>query len=418
MQSGYNHFTLVEWLDYLENSHSVEIQLGLTRVARVAADLGLLKPACPVILVAGTNGKGSTVTALETIYHSAGYQVGAYTSPHLHHFNERIRVNRQPITDTDLCNAFSSIEKGRRETPLTYFEVATLSALWYFNDQKLDVMILEVGLGGRLDATNIIDAAVSVITTIAFDHEAWLGSTLEAIGFEKAGIMRPGKPCIYADINPPASIEKQAVSQQVPLFCLEKDYQIKIFDETFELVCQQKTWNLPKPAIQVKSAAAAIIAIDQLQTILPVTHDSMHKALQKVFIPGRLELSSGSIRVLYDVAHNPQAAELLAKTIKAMSVNRIHVIFSALMDKNLSGLIHPLRDCVDHWYPAQLNSKRASTQAMLDSVFDDLQIPTEGWYAHPQSAFTAAKSRAEAGDLIVVYGSFLTVAAVREKETL
>lgn len=408
--------SLSQWLIYLENSHSQEIQLGLTRVRQVASDMGLLQPACPVITVAGTNGKGSTVAALEKLYLTAGYRVGVYTSPHLHQFNERIRINAQSISDQALCAAFSHIEKSRGSTPLTYFEVATLSALWYFNAHSLDIIILEVGLGGRLDATNIIDSTVSIITTIAFDHEAWLGNTLEAIGLEKAGIMRKDKPCIYADTHPPASILHQAEALQVPLFCIEKDYQIQESAQTFTLCWRDKQWTLPKPAIQLQSAAAALIAVDLLQDSLFVDMRSMQTAMENIGVPGRLErLEMDGITLVLDVSHNPQAAQLLAKTLSTISANRIHAVFSALEDKNLSGLIQPLRDCVDHWYPAQLNNKRAASADQLTRSFADLHMKTEAWYASPNAAFAAAKLQAQTGDLIIVYGSFFTVAAIREQ---
>ena len=209
---SYQHFSLAAWLDYLEHRHSEEIQLGLTRVKTVARQLDLLTFDATIIIVAGTNGKGSTVAALETIYRAAGYAVGSYTSPHLIHFNERIRVNLEPITDKTLCAAFTAIEEACESIHLTYFEMATLAALWYFKSFVLDVIILEVGLGGRLDATNIIDADLAIITTIDFDHQAYLGHTKEAIGYEKAGVLRPNQPFIYADKNPPESLITYAKS--------------------------------------------------------------------------------------------------------------------------------------------------------------------------------------------------------------
>jgi len=416
LQQPCERTTLSQWLHYLEHSQVEEIQLGLTRIKLVAEDLGLLTPACPVITVAGTNGKGSTVAALESLYQAAGYQVGTYTSPHLHQFNERIRINGTPISDDDLCKAFSVIEKNRGLTPLTYFEVATLSALWYFNAHSLDIIILEVGLGGRLDATNIIDSTVSIITTIAFDHEAFLGHTLDAIGYEKAGIMRQDKPCIYADINPPDSIKNQADRIKVPLLCFDRDYQIQPLNDTFKITWQDKSWTLPKPSIQLQSAAAALMAVTLLQDRLPVTMPSMQNAMKNIAVSGRLELLKGAINVLLDVSHNPQAAQLLAHYVKQISAKRVHAVFSALEDKDVTGLIAPLKDCVDHWYPAQLNTRRAASLACLQAIFTDLHIKTTG-YANPKAAFESAKIKANTGDLIIVYGSFFTVAAIRAQIT-
>lgn len=416
MQQPCERTTLSQWLHYLEHSQVEEIQLGLTRIKLVAQDLGLLMPACPVITVAGTNGKGSTVAALESLYQTAGYRVGAYTSPHLHQFNERIRINSTPISDNDLCKSFSIIEKNRGLTPLTYFEVATLSALWYFNAHSLDIIILEVGLGGRLDATNIIDSTVSIITTIAFDHEAFLGHTLDAIGYEKAGIMRQDKPCIYADINPPDSIKNQADSIKAPLLCFDRDYQIQPLTDSFTLTWQDKSCTLPTPSIQLQSAAAALMAVTLLQDRLPVAMSSMQNAMKNLAVSGRLELLKGDINVLLDVSHNPQAAQLLANYVQQIPAKQVHAVFSALEDKEVTGLITPLKDCVDHWYPAQLNTRRAASIEFLQQVFEDLHIKTNG-YVNPEAAFESARIKANTGDLIIVYGSFFTVAAVRAQIT-
>ena len=402
----------------LENRYVQEIQLGLTRILQVAQKLNVQNPGCKVITIAGTNGKGSTVSALEEIYLTAGYKAGAYTSPHLIHFNERIRVNKSAIADEELCQAFSLIEEAREQIHLTYFEMTTLAALVYFKQQHLDVIILEAGLGGRLDATNIVDADLSIITTIDFDHQEYLGDTLEAIGFEKAGIIRQGKPFIYADNNPPASIIEAATNLNALCY---------LYDIDFSFVSQREVWNfnylnerleeLPKPAIQLKSAAAAIMAARVLQESLPVTTEHLHSAMKNIFIPGRLQfyqdIDTESVGILFDVAHNAQSAKLLAETIKAKNIKgRVHVVFSALKDKDISGLISPLKDCVDHWYPAQLDNKRACSTNLLLSLFEKAEICVEICYTTPLIAFQTALNQATAGDLIVVYGSFFTVGHV------
>jgi dihydrofolate synthase/folylpolyglutamate synthase len=416
LQKPKNEFSLVEWLEYLEQRHSCEIQLGLTRVYAVAESMQLLKPSAKVITVAGTNGKGSTVAALEAIYHAAGYKVGTYTSPHLLKFNERIRINKQPISDNTLCLAFSLIEKSRGEIPLTYFEVVTLSALWYYKEQEIDIILLEVGLGGRLDATNIIDADVAIISTIDFDHQEYLGSTLDAIAFEKAGILRTGKPCIYADFEPPSAIISRVKEKQAIGFYLGTDYQIKEEINHFSLTCLGKIKRFPKPCIQLKAAASALVAVECMQSSLPVSYDTQVKAMQEISVPGRLDLHKGEINVLYDVSHNPQAVRLLADYVKqSKCTGKIHAVFSALLDKDVRGLISPLRDCVDRWYPAQLNNKRAASQEMLVHAFYDVGLDITQVYANPETAFLMAKTEAKPQDLIIVYGSFYTVAAIMER---
>lgn len=406
-----------EWLHDLETRNTHEIQLGLTRIMEVAQKLCLQLPGCPVITVAGTNGKGSTVTALEMIYHVAGYKVGTYTSPHLIQFNERIRVNLTPISDEDLCQAFSIIEEARGEILLTYFEMTTLAALWYFKKMELDIIILEVGLGGRLDATNIVDAELSIITTIDFDHQEYLGNTLDAIGYEKAGILRSGKPFIYADINPPASVTYVAKQLGVRAYFLGKEFSIQEEDSAWSLHYEGKLgfysdYRLPKPSIQLKSAAAAITACVLLEHRLPVIFSHFQIAMQRIYIPGRLQLYKDSMSALFDVAHNPQSVRLLADTLRMMKKTKIHAVFSALKEKDIFGLIMPLKDCVDRWYPAQLDNKRAVSGDLLLTFFKDAEIPVEICYNNPLAAFEAALEQAKPGDLIVVYGSFFTVSHV------
>ncbi|KTD06624.1 dihydrofolate:folylpolyglutamate synthetase FolC [Legionella gratiana] len=411
------HHCISEWLYDLETRNTQEIQLGLARIKEVAQIAHLHLPESRVITVAGTNGKGSTVTALETIYHTAGYKVGAYTSPHLLQFNERIRVNLTPISDDDLCHAFNIIEKARGEIILTYFEMTTLAALWYFKKMKLDIIILEVGLGGRLDATNIVDADLSIITTIDYDHQDFLGDTLEEIGYEKAGILRPGKPFIYADDIPPASVIEIATQLASPTYLYNQDFSIQEKDSSWSIYYGEKdnfasVHELPKPSIQLKSAAAAITACFLLKHYLPVAYTHLQSAMQHVFIPGRLQLYQGTVDVLYDVSHNPQSARLLAKTLQKIKKGKVHAVFSALKDKDIFNLIMPLKDCIDYWYPAQLDNKRAVSADLLITNLRDAAISVEFCYTNPLIAFEAALKQSRLGDLIVVYGSFFTVSHV------
>lgn len=411
---------LKQWLLDLETRHATVIQLGLERVRTVAQRLDLCQPKCPVITVAGTNGKGSTVKALETIYHCAGYTVGAYTSPHLLAFNERICVHQQPVTDQSLCDAFEIIDGARVDTALSYFEFATLAALYYFRQQKVDVIILEVGLGGRLDATNIIDADLAIITTIDYDHQEYLGDTLEAIGAEKAGILRAKKPFIYADLNPPQSILQIGASLAASSYLYEKNYFIERTDMHWKLsTSTQSVCDLPIPKIQLKSAAAAIMACQLLHHKLPVTHDVFKQAMRSVFVPGRLELCSTlkeGVNVLYDVSHNPQSTRLLAKTIKEAQSDarrRVHAVFSALKDKDIVNMLRPLKHVVDLWYVALLETARAADSDYLLTICKKEDILVNFCYNDPLVAFDAAFNNATKGDLIVVFGSFFTVAQVR-----
>ncbi len=406
-------WTVPQWLEHLEHRAAEEIQLGLDRITIVAQSLDLKTLTPTVITVAGTNGKGSTVTALETIYRNAGYQVGAYTSPHLLKFNERIRVNGFPISDTELCAAFFEIEMARQNTFLTYFEMATLAALLHFKRCALDVIILEVGLGGRLDATNCIDADLSIITTIDFDHQEYLGNTLEAIAYEKAGILRSGKSFIYADEHPPLSILDVVQKLGVTPYFYNKNYLFQVNDQNWTFTSSSFVLELPIPAIHLKSASAAIMASIILNEALPVKREDLILAMKQIYVPARLELQKGDVSILYDVSHNSQSAKLLADTVNRMQwQGRIYAVFSALKDKDILQLILPLKDCVHRWFPAELNNKRAASHHLLQEKFRESQIVVDFCYNSPGAAFEAAYKQAEHGDLILVYGSFYTVSQV------
>lgn len=412
-----NNWQLSDWLYYLENKEPRTIRLGVSRILEVAKKLNLDIPESKVITVAGTNGKGSTVSALETIYHEAGYRVGSYTSPHLIRFNERIKVNLLPVTDEQLCALFQIIEKEREQIELSYFEMATLAALLHFKQVHLDIIILEVGLGGRLDATNIIDADVAVITTIDYDHQDYLGTTLEAIGYEKAGILRQKKPFIFADINPPASVLRIAKELNTVTFLYNSEFSIDEHEEYWDLYYPMGCIKgLIKPKIQLKSAAAAITACSLLTEYLPISAETVNQALKKIFIPGRLQClpaAKTGVQVLYDVSHNPQSVQLLADTIKYnVKKEKVHAVFSALKDKDIAGLIRPLKNCVDYWYPAQLDNIRAASADYLLSICKKEGILAEICYTTPLIAFEQAMFNAESGDLVVVFGSFFTVGHV------
>ncbi len=407
-------FSVSEWLDYLENRHISEIQLGLQRVQKVAEALNLLRFDATIITVAGTNGKGSTIASLEAIYRAAGYRVSAYTSPHLLMFNERIRVNQTPITDEALTQAFLNIHEVAGSEALTYFEMATLAALWHFKQVNPEVILLEVGMGGRLDATNYIDADLAIITTIDFDHEAWLGSTLEQIATEKAGIFRENQLAIYADTNPPHTLLDRAKALHVNLSRLDEDYKISIHQKTLFFSIQEIFLELPCPRIHPKAFAAAIVASLKLQARLPVSESDYTRAANTAFIAGRMQWLNTDVPTLVDVSHNSQSVKLLATSLKENPPKgEIHVIFSGLQDKTLYALIEPMRAYGNKWYLTGLNSARAASLDALKEAFTRVmdQQPS-AVFDEPLKAYTAAVNAVKPGDVIVVYGSFLLVSAV------
>lgn len=416
----YRNYSIEEWLTWLEDRSPGRIDLQRENIHLIAERLKLLPLPIPVITVAGTNGKGSTVAALEAIYVSAGYQVGSYTSPHLIQFNERIRLNQQPIDDEVLIKIFNTIEDVRAEVHISYFEMATLAALYYFKQSAVDIVILEVGLGGRLDATNIVDADVAIITTIDFDHQEYLGDTKEAIGYEKAGIFRAGKPAIYADLLPPQSVITHAKALATPLIQCGQDYHIQVMDSDIQITLPvqdglESVLQLPKPVIHINAAAAAVVATQYLMSIRPVATKDLINAMRTVHVAGRQQVIPGEITTVFDVAHNPQAANLLADFLHhhfSQYRGKIHAVFSGLKDKDLCGLIKPLAAYVDHWYPCILDSKRAARESLLLAAFQAENIAITTCFSNPEAAYTAATQQAKLGDIIVVYGSFVTVAAV------
>jgi dihydrofolate synthase/folylpolyglutamate synthase len=410
--------TLAQWMHALENRYDKEIQLGLSRIKQVATILDLLTPTSLVITVAGTNGKGSTVALLESIYHHAGFRVASFTSPHLIVFNERIKINQQMISDSELIRAFDVIEQARNEINLTYFEVVTLAALWHFSQTMVDVIILEVGLGGRLDATNIIDSDLAIITTIDFDHQAYLGDTLEAIGYEKAGIIRKNRPVIYSDTTIPASILNQATLLHAPLYKNGKAYTYAINDTILHFNYQTYSLMIPKTPFHNNAVAAAIMTTLCLHDRLPISDNHRLNGISKTTLYGRLQwiqvpLPSGLQPILLDVAHNAQAACYLASYLKTVDrLGRVYAVFSALADKDIVGLLAPLVTLVDHWYLAALTGKRAAASLMLTSACQENKITCFTCYGNIDLAYQAACNQTQANDLIIVYGSFITVGRV------
>jgi dihydrofolate synthase/folylpolyglutamate synthase len=374
--------------------------------------------------VAGTNGKGSTVAFLESILLTAGYSVGAYTSPHLLMFNERIRINNKQVSDLELVQVFSEIEKARAEEVLTYFEFTTLAALVLFseNKNKLDVILLEVGLGGRLDATNIIDPDLSIITTVDIDHQAWLGADKESIAREKAGIMRSEVPVIYGDTKIPAVIKDLSLKLNAPLY---------VYAENYSVSSNPVGWNwtaagnvrsgLPFPALlgeqQLKNAATALMALELLKQKLPVSQQAIKSGLLAAKIAGRFQVIGQRPQIIFDVAHNPQATSALAETLLQHSWSgRTLAVAGLLRDKDIDQTLLPMQPVVDEWFLADLtgesNSRGSTATALRDAlILINNNVRTTTW-GSPMAAYNAVLENTQADDRIIVFGSFSTVGGI------
>jgi dihydrofolate synthase / folylpolyglutamate synthase len=408
--------TVAAWLEYIESLHPKVIDMGLERVLQVANRL-TLKFTCPVITIGGTNGKGSTCAMLSTLYVNAGYKVGTYTSPHILTYQERVQVNQINIDDISLCNAFAAIENVRGDTDLTYFEMGTLAALWHFCQQQLDVVILEVGLGGRLDAVNIIDADCAIVTNVDLDHTDYLGDTREAIGFEKAGIYRKNKIAICGDENPPNTLLNYAKTIQAQVKVIQRDFTIKKNGTGWTYIDEKGHLSIPqlglKGDFQSANAAIAIYAVRQLNQRLPVEENTLTYSLQTLHLMGRFQYLQTNPDVIMDVAHNAQAAESLVANIKNLSVNgKVVAVFSMLADKDIQQVVKRLSPFVAEWHIAKLEMPRGATLAELNHVLKqhvtDKQIFE---YDSVANASEMAYNKLEKNDKMIVFGSFFTVAA-------
>lgn len=411
------HFDKLEdWLTWQESSHHLAIDLGLERVEKVYQALN--PQACkPLTLtVGGTNGKGSCVAYLETIYRAAGYRVGAYTSPHIVKYNERIKVDGKPVTDEVICRAFERIEKVRHDVSLSYFEFGTLAALIIFLDAGLDIQILEVGLGGRLDAVNIVTPDAAIISSIAIDHVAWLGETREAIGYEKAGIFRAGTPAIVGDPAPPESLQEVANARKAEFYAIGRNFDYTKTDGTWTWhASKNQLDNLPVPALkgehQYRNASAAMMAIHLLQDRLPVTEHSIRYGLENVELPGRFQLIGGDVQVLLDVGHNPEAVGTLVQYLTQNFPNRrIRAIFSMMRDKDIAEVIKIMNPVVHDWFFAPLVNIRAASEELMREIFSEQKMANVTFgFSGFKDAFAEAKKSAEHGDLLLIFGSFFLV---------
>jgi len=409
--------SLDQWLDWQSSLHSRTIDLGLERVRQAWTSLGAPLLAPTVITIAGTNGKGSTVAILEAILLAAGYRVGAFTSPHLLRYNERIRLHGQPVSDQAICDSFARIDAARGDTSLTYFEFGALAAFDIFQQANLDVALLEVGLGGRLDAVNLIDADVAVVTTIALDHVDWLGSTREAIAAEKFGVGRPGKPLVFGDSHPPSNVEALAIERGVTLYRIGRDFAFRHADDSWVWSnAQLARTALPYPrlrgAFQLANASCALQALALLAERLPVTQNDARAGLLDAAVPGRFQVFTGKpIRVL-DVAHNPESAQSLAGNLARFEpmLPKIAVL-GMLKDKDMLGVISPLLGCIDRWYVGGIAAERGATGEAVRGALVAAGVPADQIDCSESigEAYERACEAAEAA-VVVVFGSFYTVA--------
>lgn len=421
--------TLTEWLDYQQRVHAREIDLGLDRVRTVWRALGAPTPAPLVITVGGTNGKGSTVAFLETMLTAAGKRVGAFTSPHLLRYNERIRVGGRDIDDAGLIDAFTRIEAARGEVPLTYFEYGTLAALLVFAASALDVALLEVGLGGRLDAVNLIDADAAIVTTVDLDHQDWLGNDRDAIGREKAGIFRAGRPGIIGDARAPRGLIDAAAASGALLRRAGTDFCAEVHGDDWRWTGWGDSGHaapsllLPRPALdapcQIDNASVAIAALFALRDRLGWDPTAIADGVRSARVPARMQRFPGPVELIVDVAHNPQAARALAVWLAAHPIGaRTHAVFGALADKDVESVIAALAGHIDAWHLGGLDVESArglDAAALRERVAGTLPADAFRMHARIADALDSAFAAAGPGDRILAFGSFFVAATALER---
>ena len=415
--------TLGEWLAYLEQLHPSAIDMGLARSQEVASRMGLGKPAPRVITVTGTNGKGSTCAFVASLLRAQGLKVGVYNSPHLLHYNERVQVNGVLATDEQLCEAFTAVEVGRGEISLTYFEMGTLAAFWLFQRAGLDAVVLEVGLGGRLDTVNLVDADIALVTSIGVDHADYLGNTRESVAFEKAGIFRHGAPALCGDLNPPQPLLDKARELACRFFLRGRDFDLGLTDQHWQwrgVDGQGRTLelrDLPLLDLPMENAALALQAYALLD--LPWMPEQIAAALQATRVVGRLDRRQFNwqgkrLNLMLDVGHNPHAAEYLAQRLaRRPVVGRRLAVFGLLADKDLDGVVGELSASVQHWAVAPLDSARARPVADIQAALQNLGASVTS-YASVAEALEGQSAQATADDEILLFGSFYCVAEALE----
>jgi len=411
--------TLDEWLEWQQTIHPLNIDFKLERILSVYEKLNIAKIAKKVITVAGTNGKGSTVSFLESILKKNNYKVGAFTSPHILNYNERIKINGKEVDNELLLDAFEIIDKKRGDITLTYFEFATLSAFYIFSKLDLDVAVLEVGLGGRLDATNIIDSDISIITSIGIDHTEFLGNTIDSIALEKAGVMRPFKKSIFAQEKPPAVLYKYAKNKSVNLLIHNNDYNVLRHSDNWSLMLKDfSIKEIPNLRMvgeyQYNYAAASVLALKEVMPECLTNENILKTSLCETQISGRFQYLQNSPDIIVDVAHNEDAARALLNNIKDKGYKEINVVLGILSDKDVYSIVEPFSSVVNNWFVGTINSERGMNaeeiKYRIKSLFkDNLNIKT---FNSISSAFNYGKNKQTSNSLLLVYGSFYTVSEV------
>ncbi|WP_372881521.1 bifunctional tetrahydrofolate synthase/dihydrofolate synthase [Psychromonas sp.] len=411
-----NPETLPQWLAYIEKLHPSEIELGLTRINKVATDLQLVDFDAKVITVGGTNGKGTTCAFLEEILIQAGYKVGVYSSPHIQRYSERLRINKQELSEQAHCQAFSVIEKARAETSLSYFEYATLGCLYLLKQAQCDYILLEVGLGGRLDATNVVESDISVITTVDIDHVDWLGDDREKIGFEKAGIFRAGKAVICGELNPPLSLQNYATKLDCAISYAGKDFSYQVTGEQWNWYGKQVIEGIRLPLLPVQNASTALAVIEALQ--LDIESKVLKEAIENASLAGRLQkLSTGAPCDLYlDVAHNPQSAKYLASQLQIIKSRKskeckVYAIIGMLADKDMNGTFNQINSEIDFCNLITLDCYRGASAALLLENYKHSKNAqgSADCFENIAAAYKSVVNKASASDIIVIFGSFHTV---------
>lgn len=411
--------SLADWLSYLEQLHPSAIDMGLERSRIVLQRLGLARIAPRVITVTGTNGKGSTCAFIASLLQGQGLKVGVYSSPHLLRYNERVQIAGVEASDAQLCEAFAVVEAARGDTSLTYFEMGTLAAFWLFQQAGLDALVLEVGLGGRLDAVNLLDADIAVVTSIGIDHADWLGDSRESVAFEKAGILRAAKPALCGDIDPPQPLLDQVALLDAPFFLRGRDYDLSVGEQGWSWYGLNdhgevlRLSQLPLLDLPMENAALALQVYAVMQ--LPWQPEAISKALLQTRVTGRLDRrmfnwQGKSLTLLLDVGHNPHAADYLAQRLasRALPGKRL-AVFGLLADKDLSGVVGPLLSEVDNWAVASLPTSRSREVAELQAHLQHCGAQVVA-YASVQAALEAQCEQAADGDEVLLFGSFYCVA--------
>jgi dihydrofolate synthase/folylpolyglutamate synthase len=390
-------YSLNDWMQYIESFPIQSVQFDLKRIRKVAQQLNLMHFSIPIITITGTNGKGTCAFALEKIYTNANYRTGLFHSPHLFHYEEQIRINESSITADELCQAFKIIEEARGDVLLTLFEFTTLAALLIFQQQKLNVIILEVGMGGIHDAVNIVPPNVVIVTNVEMDHKQWLGKTRKDIALEKFGLVRCHTPVIYADVKPiHNTVQDQLNIKKAILYQLGKDFFLPKFNIPL---------SLAKPSI-----AAAIQAVTLLEKKLPIEIKHIPNNIQQIKLPGRFQIIKNPVMQVFDVAHNPSAAKLLAQKLhKQGKYNKTFAVFSMLRDKDIKGTIAPLIDIVDQWHIAPLNHPRAATIDQLKRCFNTLNVKLCCYYQSTQQAYQTITSTRCTNNRVITFGSFTLI---------